>query len=363
MLYGRIKNILSLTVVFSVLVIMFTAMASATSETGTSEKVSLSIVHIENQVPVSGEEFKLYKIADVDNSGDFSVLDAFKKYPIAPEASSVDEWRGIAGAYESYILRDKIEPVSVASTDSQGKLTFLSDNIMTPGLYLVGGTQHIQGNYKYFSDPFCIILPLSDASGENLIYNVTASPKFTSKIILDTPDSSVTRRVLKVWKDNGNEQNRPDFIEVLLLRDGEIFEKAVLNDNNNWGYTWTGLDGNYRWTIAENEPENYKVHLTLTGVTFLLTNTSVLPLPEEETTTPTDTTEPDDSENTTNPTDEQTTVTEFESTTSNEQPSSKPPEEQLPNTGQLWWPVPFLTAIGFCLISLGLFIRRGQDNE
>jgi len=35
----------------------------------------------------------------------------------------------------------------------------------------------------------------------------------------------------------------------------------------------------------------------------------------------------------------------------------------LPQTGQLWWPVPLLLAGGLALIAAGLIRRRGISNE
>ncbi|HJE18919.1 MAG TPA: Cna B-type domain-containing protein [Aliicoccus persicus] len=60
-----------------------------------------------------------------------------------------------------------------------------------------------------------------------------------------TPDvTSVT--VTKGWNDANNQDNiRPDSIEVQLTADGESIEDVVvLNADNNWTYTWSGLDLN-----------------------------------------------------------------------------------------------------------------------
>lgn len=41
----------------------------------------------------------------------------------------------------------------------------------------------------------------------------------------------------------------------------------------------------------------------------------------------------------------------------------KPGKPTLPQTGQLWWPVPVLTAAGLLLVIAGLLRRRGAENE
>ena len=46
-------------------------------------------------------------------------------------------------------------------------------------------------------------------------------------------------------------------------------------------------------------------------------------------------------------------------------PGATPPPSggKLPQTGQLWWPVPVLTAAGMLLIVVGLVRRREADYE
>ncbi len=46
------------------------------------------------------------------------------------------------------------------------------------------------------------------------------------------------------------------------------------------------------------------------------------------------------------------------------QPSTTPgkPGEKLPQTGQLWWPVPVLLAVGLLFVVLGLAKRRGSGH-
>ena len=46
-------------------------------------------------------------------------------------------------------------------------------------------------------------------------------------------------------------------------------------------------------------------------------------------------------------------------------PSAPPPPQgpKLPQTGQLWWPVPILLAAGLLLVSIGIISRRRNSNE
>ncbi len=39
------------------------------------------------------------------------------------------------------------------------------------------------------------------------------------------------------------------------------------------------------------------------------------------------------------------------------------PEEELPNTGALWWPVPILACMGFTFILCGTKMRKKHEEE
>lgn len=80
-----------------------------------------------------------------------------------------------------------------------------------------------------------------------------------------TPDqTSVT--VNKFWDDENDQDGlRPDYIKVQLLADGEpLGEEVFVTAENNWSYTWSGLDANrdggkpIEYTVVEVEvPEGY----------------------------------------------------------------------------------------------------------
>lgn len=63
--------------------------------------------------------------------------------------------------------------------------------------------------------------------------------------------------VHKVWDDNGC-PDRPQSVEVDLLRDGEVAETVTLTAENQWSYTWENLDDRYTWMVAEAVPAGYE---------------------------------------------------------------------------------------------------------
>ena len=175
-------------------------------------------------------------------------------------------------------------------------------------------------------------------------YSVESRVKFEKipDASADEQDRTVSRKALKVWKDEGHENSRPDSVTVQLLCDGRIHDTAVLSSMNNWRHTWSDLDAGHVWNIVEkNIGEGYYVTIERSGSTFVITNAFEEELIEDD---PPRNDPPEDEE-----------------IPGDDTPSAPPPAgPQLPQTGQLWWPVPVLFAAGLLLIVLGLIRHRGD---
>lgn len=298
--------------------------------------VRLTLTFQDGETTLSGAQFSIYLVATVDAYGELTAADAFKDYSVDIRGKNDAAWRTLADTLEGYVLRDGVAPADSGKTDALGRLTFpTGSGSLTPGLYLVVGQRHTQGGTRYDPSPFMALLPSQDLEANEWVYDVAASPKFDKSDIPEEPeDDTVNRRVLKVWKDSGDE--RPQSITVELLRDGKVCDTVTLNEKNNWRYNWNDLDAGYTWRVVEQSvPDGYSVSVSREGVTFVITNTGDQPdiptdLPDEPSDTPSDST-------------------------------PKPPS--LPQTGQLWWPVPVLAAAGLLLIAAGLLRRRGDTDE
>lgn len=191
---------------------------------------------------------------------------------------------------------------------------------LTPGLYLVRGNRHTQGNFYYEAAPFMVMLPALDKENNVWMYDVTANIKFDSDEIPSEPEL-ITRKVVKIWKDNGHEKERPQEVVVQLLRNDEVYDTVTLNAENNWRYSWNDLDSDCRWTVVEKELKDYNVKVTQEGSTFIVINTYDENVPTE------------------------------------------PSNPDLPQTGQLWWPVLLLTAVGLLFLIIGLIRHRDSVEE
>ena len=107
------------------------------------------------------------------------------------------------------------------------------------------------------------------------------------------------------------------------MQDGTAYgDPVMLPHNGAWKYTWKDLDVNHKWTVTEKKQNGYLApDIQQIGNTFFVTNTCDRP-PEPV----------------------------------------KPGSPALPQTGQLWWPVPVLIALGLLFILIGLIRRRGARD-
>lgn len=105
----------------------------------------------------------------------------------------------------------------------------------------------------------------------------------TNTYILPT---TTTKTVEKKWEKVPNDVKLPDFVEVNLLADGEVYNTQKLTAPG-WTYTWNELPiringKEVEWSIEEVKLEGYKTKITSVGDVFTITNTyDVPPTPPE----------------------------------------------------------------------------------
>lgn len=284
-----------------------TAFASVSIET--ERNGSLSVHFGENGIGFSEVAFSLYRVADILEDGTYALSGDFERYPVSLEDLDSSGWRALAQTLDAYAARDEIAPFMTRQTEPDGISRM--DGLST-GLYLVTGEPYVDGDIVYTPEPMLVSVPGLTADGA-WVYDMDVSCKFERE---DTTEGSVSRKVQKVWNDDGNEEKRPEEITVQLLENGNVVDTVVLNQRNNWEYTWSDLDGNSKWQIIEtNVPSGYTVTTTQEGDIFILTNT----YPRKQPTT-------------------------------------------LPQTGMLWWPVPLLACAGLVFLITGLILRRKQGD-
>lgn len=337
--------------------------AQAVEAPDPSRNVGLSLFYKNGAEKVVGAQFDLFLIAQQNAQGHWTASAPFQRYQL--NFDNLTEPDSFATTLEGYVLRDDITPTQSGKTNANGFLRMPSiPGTLKHGLYLLLARPHTQENKIYHTRPVMIQLPYLSHDGSKWMYDALVNLKFESQEKPPEPQY-IKRKVLKVWDDEGNENKRPQEITVQLLKDGEIHQTVTLNAGNRWRWTWPELDSQSRWLVVEKEVTNYTASVRQEGITFVITNTY-----EEPQSTPTPTPSP-----TPTPTPTPTgsvsptptpTVSPSPTPTPTVSPSPTPtntPVPTLPQTGQLWWPVPVLVWMGLVLIILGLVRRRSDDYE
>ena len=265
--------------ILSVLALLPTqALAAGTIDL--NQNATLAIYYQHNGKPISDVPFDLYYVADVDEYAEFTLAGDFKNYPVQVNGLTADTWKTLAETLKSYAEQDRLKPLDSGKTDGNGMLSFPNtQDSLKPGLYLVVGKTLTKDGYYYKTEPFLVSLPNPDSDTNTWCYDVTAEPKHTREELPPSPsDDTVSRKVIKVWKDDV-ESLRPQEVIVQLLKDGEIYDTVTLNDRNNWKHTWDELpkynkDGSkVEWSVTENAVADYTVLIEKNGITFTVTNT------------------------------------------------------------------------------------------
>lgn len=170
---------------------------------------------------------------------------------------------------------------------------------LAPGAFLLVCEPTAVGDYVYYADLQVIFLYEE---------TLTMYPKSTR---LPVGEQLISIQAVKVWDDRGHEKERPRQITVRLLKDGKTVETATLSEANGWSHTWNDLLPNARWTVKEEVPKGYVVSVEQSENLFTLTNQY----------------------------------------------------KDIPQTGQIWWPVITVMCMGLLLIVIGLAVRRSGRHD
>lgn len=320
-------------VLLAAVLCLLTSVAQAAGSIDLTRKPTLTLTYRDGKTALSGAKFSIYRVADADETGELTVRSEFDEFDLDIRGKNDRRWREMAQTLESYVLRRELTPADSGKTDKTGMLTFPTQGkTLAAGLYLVIGERHTQGGNDYDAEPFFVLLPTQDLGNNEWVYDVSANVKFGKTPVPDDGDT-VTRKVLKVWDDDGAEDSRPQEITVELLRNGKVYDTVKLSEKNNWRYTWLNLDADARWSVTEKTVSGYTVSITREGITFVVTNTK----------------KPD-----------RTDAPDTPVKPSNPSKPSSPAKPTLPQTGAVWWHVEALALSGLVFLILGALDRKTE---
>ena len=350
-------------------------------------KGTLALWCVKDTEIVEGMHWQIFRVGHREND-DYIFEGAFSEYrpTLGDKRKPMLEWDAdtVASAGETlkvYAIVDKIPNNGEGYTNDEGNLTFKG---LDDGLYLVVGDLLRKGTKTYI--PSAIFFEMSGQEAATL----NSYPK----IVLETLDEqSADYSVKKVWVNDANQPPDLDvYITCEIYCDGVLKKTVRLDNTNDWTYKWSDKGG-HMWLVKEKViPKDYTVSYKDNHYQYLIVNTYDTPTDDSSvtdistTTAPASTTAMDDmatdrqttaisdSEttdvsqvNTTaqqqSRTTAQTVTTETVTTTVVTPPPPPPDNPNLPQTGQLWWPVPFLCGGGLTLIAAGAWIRKNDESS
>lgn len=283
------------------------------------QTVSLDITSKTGDVVLKNETFLLYKVADADQQCRFTVTGGFSSLTTSDALNSMtdESWQALNEELFQNVVEhpEKFTAAYEGRTNDSGVAHFQVER----GLYLIVGPTHTQDNKQYAQKPILIMLPNREADSETWDYNVKINTKPGDVTIIKKV------KVIKLWDDkNDQDKLRPKELKVWILRDDGKKLEYTLTAKENWEHTWTDLEPGHNWIAAGENLEKAKDAYKLVSI---------------------------------NRVDGEDIIT---FTIKNSHPV-KPPK--LPQTGQLWWPVPVLLCLGLGCILVGMIRRKGEKNE
>lgn len=167
-------------------------------------------------------------------------------------------------------------------------------------VYLVLGDPEERDGVTHRPVPLLCSIPQRDEAGAS-IWEVSVNGETETEMDISVVNRWVGDLVIY----------RPTSVTVRLMRDGKTYgDPVVLNYVNQWSHTWENLP-QADWSVTANVSSRYTTATTREGNTFIVTNTW----------------------------------------------------KKIPQTGQLWWPVPVLTVAGLGFLCIGLLRRRKGDRN
>ncbi|MBR4080519.1 MAG: Cna B-type domain-containing protein [Clostridia bacterium] len=270
--------------------------------------VTLTLFANDEEIPLPGVGFELYRVADMNDYAQFELCAAYQEF--SGDINRLEfaaDW--ILAAEEMLAMSGGQEPAATATSGDDGLAVFTD---LTPGLYLVTGKPVTIDPWIYTFTPFLVSVPNRDWEDE-WVYDVFSDVK------LEKTPAWIDVEVVKVWDDEGYEYKRPGYIYADLYCDGEKIDSAKLNAANSWYHVFENLPAAHEYTVVERKvPHGYKESYEVVNGALVIRN---------------------------------------------ERDANATPIPDIPATGQLWWPVPILAGLGVLLVIIGWYISRKWSQE
>ncbi|WP_026494941.1 Cna B-type domain-containing protein [Butyrivibrio sp. WCD3002] len=351
----------------------------------TGKNGTLSIYYeYEGYGKMAGVKAHVFKLASISKSGEFTVEAPFDGLGLNIEdmnsISTHEQWDEITDKALKCVKENNVTPYAEATSGDDG---FANLGTVETGLYYgYSDPVEIQGTrYIYYdvlaSVPGPVMLDETgsnnwDGTWQNASYEVVVMPKREAIKLESDPEEF---KVYKQWVDNGFADKRPKSIKVKIYKDGELFDTVTLDSSNNWQFDWKYEKG-HKFTVEEEvDAANYTVSVTQNETSYVIVNTRK----DDEGGGSEEGGNVDGNKEENGGGGGHESV-KVEGGTgegeSGEVPSvlgairnflGELPEvlgaRRLPQTGQLWWPIPVLAILGLVLIIHGIRSEKRRKEH
>lgn len=291
--------------------------------------------------------FSAYQVAEISENGTYAITEQYSSLSVDWTSLEEDDWYDLIQTLDTLTVSESLKAAQTAVTDESGDAVFSG---LSAGIYLIRSERVEADGCVYEASSMLI-----EADGTDQVIEIT---KYTSETLPVTVEVTVR----KIWTQD-DKSKRPSQITVNLLRDGEVYDSAVLSADNNWSASWSELDAAYSWIVAESQiPDGYTVTYEQEEYFFVIVNTG-----EEETEAETETGETKSGETKIGETESGETgfvdAETEEKLPANTETETEEATSRLPQTGAYWPPVILLTCAGILCIAIGRIRERHEDKE
>lgn len=236
----------------------------------TAAEGSLTVTYQYQEAALNNADISLYRLADWSAKGGYTPTGDFANhtaYPVDWDILNADQQtlRDFANTMAGYIAVNKPAAESTLKTDSAGVATF---NQLKDGLYLAVVAPY-EGNVLTCQTAAMLVALPNVHKNADEQRTLSIEPKADCAV---PPTTTIS--VNKVWKGK-NSAKRPESVKMNLLQDGKVYDSIMLNNANDWKYTWKGLQAKHEYTVVEaNVPGNYTALVDRENNDYTVTNTA-----------------------------------------------------------------------------------------
>jgi hypothetical protein len=341
----------------------------ARADIDTDRSGSLTITHksVDGDL-MEGVTSQLYLVATIDADGQYTITDEFKgcfeNADFFNNGFDYDQWKDCvqydeksdSDILDRYIKEKSLSPVKEGKSDNNGK-TYYTD--LELGVYYVHSDEIVKDEHTHYFVNFVYPVPILEKDETSKGIRVNYAPEAEPKKSKVWNGVVVHCGIRKQWNDSES-NNRPRSVTFEIYCDGEFMKRITLSSENGWQDEWEGtgihdydvkeVDAGEGYTGTITVKETEKNHYIYTCVNSY-SGDNPPPPPDNP---PPDNPPPDNPPPNT--------------------PPSNPPgvpdipavlgairqlpqvlgARRLPQTGQLWWPLPILVIAGIFFIVKGI---------